>query len=68
MRNIDYTTVVSVEQGLLTVEAQVTITGDGDYYLDWWDVEGNMEPRTDCPQKLEELLFELAEDNMREDS
>ena len=67
MKHLDYTTTVSVEQGFLSVEAQVTITGDGDFYVDWWDVEGNMQPRLDCPDYLQELLFEIAEDNMRED-
>lgn len=68
MRDIqmDYTTEVYWQDGLLDVTAQVTIGKDGDYYLDWWDVEGNMQPRIDCPRQLRELLFELAEDNMKE--
>ena len=63
---MDYTTEVLWQDGLLDVTAQVTILKDGEYYLDWWDVEGNMQPRTDCPKKLQYLLFELAEDNMKE--
>lgn len=66
-KHLDYVTVVSVEQGFLSVEAQVTISGDGDFYLDWWDVEGKMQDRTNIPEALQDLLFELAEDNMKED-
>jgi hypothetical protein len=67
MKHLDYTTEVLWQDGLLEVTAQVTISGDGDYYLDWWAVEGHMQPRMVCPDKMEELLFDLAEDNMKED-
>lgn len=69
MRDIqmDYTTTVVTDQGLLEVVAQVTISKHGDYYLDWWDVEGKMQHTSDAPDKLQELFFELADDNMRED-
>lgn len=62
-----YTTTVVTEQGLLEVTAQVTISEHGDYYLDWWDIEDSWQFTCDCPAKLKELLFELAEDNMKED-
>lgn len=69
MRDIqtDYTTEVVVDQGFLEVVAQVTISKDGDYYLDTWWVEGRHMLVYHCPDKLQELLFELAEDNMKED-
>lgn len=69
MRNIqtDYTTTVMIDQEYLDVEAQVTISADGTYYLDWWDVEGAIQQRENIPPKLQEVLFELAEDNFRAD-
>lgn len=69
MRDIqtDYTTTVVTDQELLEVAAQVTITKDGDYYLDTWWVEDKHMAANDCPDKLQELFFELADDNMKED-
>ena len=63
----DYTTEVVVEQGFLEVIAQVTITKEGDAYLDWWEVEEKMIHTIHCPNRLKELLFEIAEDHMKED-
>lgn len=69
MRDIqtDYTTEVVVDQGFLEVVAQVTISKDGDYYLDRWWVDDKPMAANRCPNKLQELFFELAEDNMKED-
>lgn len=63
----DYETEVEVEQGFLTARAIVKITKDGEYVLTWWQVEGDTMMASFCPEKLQELFFELAEDNMRED-
>jgi hypothetical protein len=68
MRGYDFTTEVSWEQGFLSVKAQVTIKPDGSYYLDWWEVEGKLMHRDDIPNELQEILFEIAEDHMREES
>jgi hypothetical protein len=63
---MDFTTEVSWEQGYLDVNAQVTINPNGDFYLDWWEVEGRLMHREDIPGELQEILFEIAEDHMRE--
>lgn len=62
MRNIqtDYSTEVYYQDGLLDVAAMVIITERGDCYLEWWDVEGNMQPLKDCPKDLRDLFFERA--------
>lgn len=68
MRGYDFTTEVSWWQDYLLVRAQVTIHPDGDYYLDWWEVEGRLMFRDDIPDGLQEVLFELAEDQLKEES
>ena len=68
MRGYDFTTEVSWWQDYLLVRAQVTIQPDGDYYLDWWEVEGRLMFRDDIPDGLQEVLFELAEDQLKEES
>ena len=64
--SMDFTTEVSWEQGYLDVNAQVTINSNGDFYLDWWEVEGKLMYRDEIPGELQEILFEIAEDHMRE--
>jgi hypothetical protein len=68
MRGYDFTTEVSWMQGYLWVMAQVTINADGDFYLDWWEVEGKLMYRDEIPDELQEVLFEIADDHKREDS
>jgi hypothetical protein len=68
MKGYDFTTEVSWEQGYLDVRAQVTINANGDFYLDWWEVEGKLMHRDEIPDKLQEILFEIAEGHKHEDA
>lgn len=68
MRGYDFTTEVSWEQGYLDVKAQVTIKStNGDFYLDWWEVEGKLMHRHDIPDALQEVLFDIAGDHFLEE-